>query len=176
LAAAFLQAGHRLLTDDLLLLQTRPRAIVAFPGPSRIKLFPKVARKFLADDSSGVPLNRKTQKRIIPLNDGQVCSVAMPLAAVYVLASPNKAHDNSVRITSLTKREAFVRLLENTFNRVIIDPDRLRRHFETTQVVANMIAVKKLLYPRSLEHLPLVRDAVLSDLGADRLEITACKS
>jgi hypothetical protein len=175
LAAAFLRAGHRLLTDDLLLLQTRTRAIVAFPGPSRIKLFPKVARKFLADASSGVPLNPKTQKQIIPLNDGQVCSVAMPLAAVYVLASPNKAHDNSVRITSLTKREAFVRLLENTFNRVIVDPDRLRRQFEATQVIADIMRIRKVSYPRSLEHLPFVREAILSDLAEDNFKLVACK-
>jgi hypothetical protein len=176
LAAAFLQAGHRLLTDDLLLLQTRTRAIVAFPGPGRIKLFPKVARKFLADASSGVPLNPKTQKQIIPLNDGQVCSAAMPLAAIYVLASPNKAHDSGVRITSLTEREAFVRLLENTFNRVIVDPNRLRRHFDAAQALANVMPLRKLSYPRSLEHLPFVREAILSDLCVDKSEIAACKS
>jgi len=176
LAAAFLQAGHRLLTDDLLLLQTRTRAIVAFPGPARIKLFPKVARKFLADASSAVPLNPKTQKQIIFLNDSQVCSVAIPLAAIYVLASPNKAHDSGVRITSLTPREAFVRLLENTFNRVIVDPDRLRRHFDAAQALANVMSIRKLSYPRSLEHLPLVREAILSDLCVDKSEIAACTS
>ena len=176
LAAAFLQAGHRLLTDDLLLLQTRTRAIVAFPGPARIKLFPKVARKFLADASSGVPLNPKTQKQIIPLNDSQVCSEAMPLAAIYVLALPNKAQDNSVRITSLTQREAFVRLLENTFNRVIFDPDRLRRHFDAAQALANVMPIRKLSYPRSLERLPLVREAILSDLCVEKSEIAACTS
>jgi len=176
LAAAFLQAGHRLLTDDLLLLQTRTRAIVAFPGPARIKLFPKVAGKFLADASSGVPLNPKTQKQIIPLNDSQVCSEAMPLGAIYVLASPNKAHDNSVRITSLTQREAFVRLLENTFNRVIVDPDRLRRHFDAAQALANVMPIRKLSYPRALERLPLVREAILSDLCVEKSEIAACMS
>src|SRR5579859_783245 len=176
LAAAFLQAGHRLLTDDLLLLQTRTRAIVAFPGPARIKLFPKVARKFLADASSGVPLNPKTQKQIIPLNDSQVCSEAMPLAAIYVLALPNKAQDNGVRITSLTQREAFVHLLENTFNRVIFDPDRLRRHFDAAQALANVMPIRKLSYPRSLERLLLVREAILSDLCVEKSEIAACTS
>jgi hypothetical protein len=174
LAAIFLQAGHRLLTDDLLLLQKRTRAIVAFPGPGCIKLFPKVARKFLADASSGVPLNPKTQKQIIPLNDILVCSLSMPLAAIYVLDSPNKAHDSSVRITSLTKREAFVRLLENTFNRVIVDPDRLRRQFEATHALADIMTIRKLSYPRSLERLPLVREAILSDLCVDKSEIAAC--
>jgi|HubBroStandDraft_6_1064221.scaffolds.fasta_scaffold211313_2 hypothetical protein len=176
LAAAFLQAGHRLLTDDLLLLQTRTQSIVAFPGPGRIKLFPKVAGKFLADASSGVPLNPKTQKQIIPLNNSQVSSEAMPLAAAYVLASPNKAHDNSVRITALTEKEAFINLLSNTFNRVIVDPDRLRRHFDAAQALANIMPIRKLSYPRSLEHLPLVREAILSDLYVDESEIAACTS
>jgi hypothetical protein len=163
-----------LLTDDLLLLQSRTRATVAFPGPARIKLFPKVARKFLADASSGVPLNPKTQKQIIPLNDIRVCSLSMPLAAIYVLDSPNKAHDSSVRITSLTKREAFVRLLENTFNRVIVDSDRLRRQFEVTHALADIMTIRKLSYPRSLEHLPFVREAILSDLCADKSEAAGC--
>ena len=176
LAAAFLQAGHRLLTDDLLLLQTRTQSIVAFPGPGRIKLFPKVAGKFLADASSGVPLNPKTQKQIIPLNNSQISSEAMPLAAAYVLASPNKAHDNSVRITALTEKEAFINLLSNTFNRVIVDPDRLRRHFDAAQALANIMPIRKLSYPRSLEHLPLVREAILSDLCVDKSEIAACTS
>src|SRR5262249_15929080 len=39
LAACFLEAGHRLLTDDLLLLQEAHGRIIAYPGPPRIKLF-----------------------------------------------------------------------------------------------------------------------------------------
>ena len=176
LASAFLQAGHRLLTDDLLLLQQRAQPIVAFPGPARIKLFPKVATRFLADASNGVPLNPRTRKQIIPLSNTLVCSKAMPLSAIYVLAPPNKAHDNSVRITPLTEREAFVSLLCNTFNRVIADPDRLRRHFEAAQTLANVMRIRKLFYPRSLEQLPLVREAILSDLRRDTSGIAACKS
>jgi hypothetical protein len=175
LAAAFLQAGHRLLTDDLMLSQTITHGIVAYPGPARIKLFPKMARKFLTDASSAVPLNPKTQKQIISLNNTQVCSEAMPLAAVYVLASPNKANDVSVRITPLTEREAFVSLLGSTFNRVIVEPDRLRRQFDAAQTLANNVTIRKLSYPRSLEHLPLVREAILSDLCAVKSDIAACK-
>ena len=40
LAACFLEAGHRLLTDDLLILQDSSNRILAYPGPPRIKLFP----------------------------------------------------------------------------------------------------------------------------------------
>jgi hypothetical protein len=176
LAAAFLQAGHRLLTDDLLLLETTPRGILAHPGPARIKLFPKVARHFLADGSRGVPLNPRTQKQIIPLNERQVCIKTMTVGAIYVLAPPNKANDNSVRVASLTEREAFFSFLGNTFNRAVVDADRLRRQFNAAQALANIMTVGRLSYPRSLDHLRLVREAILSDLCARNSEIAACKA
>ena len=39
LATCFLEAGHRLLTDDLLVLEESNGRIVAHPGPPRLKLF-----------------------------------------------------------------------------------------------------------------------------------------
>ena len=176
LAAGFLQAGHRLLTDDLLLLQKTTRGILAYPGPARIKLFPKVAGQFLADASTGVPLNPKTQKQIIPLHDTQVCVEAMTIGAIYVLASANKGNDSTVRITPLTEKQAFVSLLGNTFNRVIVDADRLRRQFDAAQALANITTVSKLSYPRSFRHLPSVREAIIADLRARNSEMVACKA
>ena len=173
LAAAFLQAGHRLLTDDLLLLQTRTRAIVAFPGPARIKLFPEVALRFLGRAASGISLNPKAQKQIIPLNDSQMCVDATPLGAIYALASSNG--DQAIRIAPLTEREAFIDLLGSTFNRQVVDANRLRRQFEFTHNLANLTTVRRLSYPRLLERLPLVREAILSDLAEDNFTLAACK-
>jgi hypothetical protein len=175
LAAAFLQAGHRLLTDDLMLLQTRTRGIVAYPGPPRIKLFPEVALRFLGKAASGVSLNPTTQKQVIPLNESLVCIEEVPLGAIYALASSDEETGKSIRIQSLTKKETFITLLASTFHRVIMDADRLRRQFKATQALADIMTVRKLSYPRSLEHLPLVREAILSDLRADKSEIAACK-
>ena len=175
LAAAFLQAGHRLLTDDLLLARTTTRGILAYPGPARIKLFPQIACKFLGAGSSGVPMNPDTQKLIIPLDDNWVSAAAAPLAAIYVLAPPDEVAGRDIRIVSISQREAFVMLLGSAFNCVISDPDRLRRQFEATQALANATIVRKLCYPRSLESLPLVREAILADLCANKSEIATCK-
>jgi len=41
LAAAFLDAGHTLLTDDLLLSRATPAGYDAFPGPRGLSYFPK---------------------------------------------------------------------------------------------------------------------------------------
>lgn len=176
LAAAFLQAGHRLLTDDLLLLQTTMQGILAFPGPARIKLFPEVARKFLGQTSGGVPLNSKAQKQIIPLHDMQVCGEAVPLGGIYALVPSNNAHDKNIRVESLTQRQTFITLLGSTFNRAIIDPERLRRQFEATQALANATIVRRLYYPRSLELLPSVREAILADLSAGMSATVTCKA
>jgi hypothetical protein len=54
LAACFLAAGARLLTDDLLVLHESSGRVLAYPGPPRIKLFPKMARRFLGDVATGV--------------------------------------------------------------------------------------------------------------------------
>jgi hypothetical protein len=175
LGAAFLQAGHRLLADDLLLLRATTRGMLAYAGPARIKLFPEIAQNFLGEASSGVPLNPKTQKLIIPLEKDWVCADAVPLAAIYVLAPPDEVAGRDIRIVSISQREAFVTLLGSTFNYVISDPDRLRRLFKATQALADATIVRKLRYPRSLESLPLVREAILADLCAHKSEIATCK-
>jgi hypothetical protein len=176
LAAAFLQAGDRLLTDDLLVLGKTAQALFAYPGPPRIKLFPRMARRFLGENASGVPLNPKTQKLIIPLDDSRVCADAVPLAMIYVLAPPDEVAGRDIRIVSISQREAFVTLLASAFNYVISDPERLRRQFEAAQALANTRIVRRLSYPRSLECLPLVREAILSDLCAVKSELAPCEA
>src|SRR5207249_3480420 len=57
LAACFVDAGHRLLTDDLLIVQERSNRLLAFPGPARIKLFPQIAGRFLGGVADRVPMN-----------------------------------------------------------------------------------------------------------------------
>ena len=172
LAAEFLRAGHRLLTDDLLVLRETGQRMLAYPGPPRIKLFPELAQRFLPDAASGVPMNPHTRKLVIPLNQDRACGTSVPLAAVYALASPDKmAGERNIRITALSLREAFLRILASAFNIVILHAPRLRRHFEATEALANSITVKELSYPRTLECLPMVREAILSDLLGNRSEL-----
>jgi len=175
LAAAFLQAGHRLLTDDLLLLRRTAQGLMAYPGPPRIKLFPEMARKVLGGIVTGDPMNPQTRKLIISLNQDCACATPVPVRALYVLASPDRtAHEVRIRIVKLSRREAFVRLLASAFNYVILDPDRLRRQFEATRVLANAITAKTLSYPRSVESLPLVREAIVYDICAKESEGAIC--
>ena len=171
LAACFLSAGYTLLTDDLLLLRESPKGLLAYPGPPRIKLFPAMARRFLGRKVKSLPMNSDAQKLVIPLDRDRICSTPVPVRAIYALVSP---HDVSgiaeVRIAPLSSRKAFVTLLNNTFNYVIVDADRLRRQFLETTSLVNTVKVRSLAYPRRVSSLTSVRDTLLADLTRNELE------
>jgi hypothetical protein len=166
LAAYLLSVGDRLLTDDLLLLQERADGFLAYPGPPRIKLYPDMARKFLGGVDGGVPMNPQTPKLVMPLERGRICDTPVILRAIYELSPPHDMEDSQrVEFESLTTREAFVELSCNTFNYVILDGDRVHRQFKETTRIVNEVPMKRLLHPRSLDCLPLVREAILEDLA-----------
>jgi hypothetical protein len=167
LAACFLAAGHRLLTDDLLIVREISSVFHAYPGPPRIKLFPGMARRFLGERMDGVPMNSGTRKVIIPLNPLQVCDQAVPLEAIYTLVRAREAAgEPRVRSVTSSSREAFGDLMKNTFNYVMLDANRQERLFKATARLAGAVPVRKLFYPRLATHLPFVRDAILAETFA----------
>jgi hypothetical protein len=168
LAACCLNGGYRLLTDDLLLVHEDAGRMLAYPGPARIKLFPKVARRFVPAAGDCPPLNGGTAKSILPI-DRAAGTAPTELRAIYVLAAPRDVcRRDSVSSEPLSAREAFIELVKSTFNRRLADPRRLQRQFESMTRIANRVPVRRLLYPRSLDRLPEVRDLVLSEVQSRR--------
>ena len=169
LAACFLEAGHRLLTDDLLILRESRNRVIAYPGPPRIKLFPKVARRFLGlTAASRVQMNADTNKLILPIDEHRRCTRPNGLDAIYALAAPRDAcRSPGVSIETLPPREAFMELVKGTFNRRLVSQQRLERQFDFAARLTNLIAVKRLAYPRAIDRLHDVREAVLADLTRD---------
>jgi hypothetical protein len=165
LGAAFLQAGYPLLTDDLLVVKEEDHGFFAYPGPPRIKLFPEIARSLLGKSRKGTPMNNLTPKLIIPLDRHRSYHAAARLKALYVLGPPGTASRRKVMIRRISQRRAFLELLRNTFNPVIIERERLKRQFSVAALVASKVPVKLLSYPRILGSLPSVREAILSDLA-----------
>jgi len=163
-AAAFLQGGHRLLTDDLLVVSAGDGAVLAHPGPARIKLFPEPARVLMGGTARGTPMNGATSKLVIPLDGAPVSAV--PLRALYVLAPPTARRRRAVTIRRLSPRRAFVELVRGSFNVVVLEPARLARQFELAAWLSTSVPVKSLSFPRTLAGLAAVRAAVEADLAA----------
>jgi hypothetical protein len=166
LAAAFLQAGHRLLTDDQLVLTMQDHVFTAHPGPPRIKLFPEIARRCLGARAIGTPITHLSRKLVIPLDQHQASVGAVPLKGIYMLAAPPaRPRGGRIAIRRLPQRRACLALLRNTFNSRVVDTERLNRQFALAASVAATVPVKLLSYPRRLRLLPSVCDAVLADLA-----------
>jgi len=177
LGAAFLKRGHRLLTDDLLVVRAEGSSFVAYPGAPRVKLFPELAREVLGEEVEGLRLPALTPKMIIPLDGAQASHTVTPLKAIYVLSPPSRrARARSVRIRRLSQRQAFLELVRNTFNMAVTDPARLQRQFLQATQLAAAIPVKVLSYPRVLDMLPVARDAIVADLNRGRSGETSVKT
>jgi hypothetical protein len=166
LAASFLAAGFRLLTDDLLIVRDSSRGVLAYPGPPRIKLFSKVAARVLGENATGPVMNADTDKRVLRLDARQTCSEPVVLQAIYAVTAPRDAcRELEVRIRPLPPREAFVALIKGAFNRRLVTAGRLERQFEMMAQLAGCVPVRTLAYPRAIDRLPEVRAAVLADSG-----------
>jgi len=164
LAACFLAAGCRLLTDDVLVVS--PVTALAEPGPQRIKLLPEIAERFLGPARHGVAMNPASEKIIVALGPESCCSHAVPLARLYLLCDwAESEFDSLPGAERLSKQDAVIRLVGGTFNRRIHGRERLERQFAWFTRLGGTLPVWRLTYPRELSRIAEVRDYVLAELA-----------
>jgi hypothetical protein len=164
LAAALVRVGFRLLTDDLLILKNGPRPY-AYPGLPRIKLFPEIARTVFGEQVQGTPMNPLTPKLVIPLDSTRCVRQPIALREFYVLQKPvERERRTHLKIRRASPRRAFLELLRNTYNRDVVERQRLKRQLFLHAPLALNVPFKLLSFPRRLSALPAVHSAILSGL------------
>jgi hypothetical protein len=168
LAASFLHAGHTVLTDDLLMIREVDGVLCGFPGPSRIKLFPHIARRFQPDKITYEPIDPDSEKLILPLDRHEVHGRPVPMHRFFVLDEPED-EGVGLSIQTLSAREAFVAVVGATFNARVRGADRLQRQFVAAREWSARVPVRRLVYPRSLPMLDQVRAAVIADVRSMEL-------
>jgi hypothetical protein len=162
LLAAFLQAGHRVLTDDLLVVGRRQGVPVALPGSGRIKLMPDSASAFFGDPAQGRQLNPRTTKRSFPIERSRVQHGGLPLRHVFALQTPEERNGaTSIEILPLSRAAMVQELLKNSFNIENLDRARLVRQFSFVTQLVSDLDVSRLRYPAGLHQLPAVRNRIL---------------
>lgn len=164
LAAAFVQAGARLVTDDMLVLTPGVPGWLAQPGPPRIKLYREIAAGIFDADADGIPMNAVTDKLIFLLDPERVSDGTEPLAALYVLGDADGGTTLEPVIRPLPPAQAFRALLAHTAAHYPSDTDRLKRQLEFVARLVSEVPVKTLAYAREADGLRRVRDGVLADV------------
>jgi hypothetical protein len=162
LLAAFVQAGHRVLTDDLAIVERRNGCAVVLPGSGRIKLMPDSATALLGDRCAGAPLNPYTVKAAFTVDSARVQRSALKLTQLFVLPTPAE-RDGAASFDAqpLSRIELARELLKNSFNVELVGRERLARQFAFVTHLAADLGGWRLKYPSGLHHLPEVRSSIL---------------
>jgi hypothetical protein len=165
LAAAFVQQGHEILTDDILPLENRDNMIIGLPGYPAMRMWPDQAGHFLGEYNHLEFVHPDLSKRRIPVGPGgfgSFCNERKPLKAIYL---PRRlGPDSGITIEPLSQKNAFFALIQYSFTAGLVELLGLQpQRMEFFSRVAKQVPVRRLNYPDGFHHLPRVVEAVLED-------------
>ena len=159
LAAAFVRAGHRLLTDDVVVLERRNGKVILRPGPPRLRLYP--TSSVSPDDEAVRERTRGVRgKEVLTLHRHSPDSCPLPLDCIYLLRS-----DSSIRQPLVEERPAVQRVIDlvqySYTPRLTAAAGLEGRRIDALSAIAATVSIKKLTVPWALERLPDVVEALV---------------
>jgi hypothetical protein len=163
LAAGFVRAGSRLLTDDMLILTRGNNRFLAQPGPPRIKLYREMAMQIFGAADAGVPMNSVTEKLILPLTSQQTATTSAALTALYILDDA-PAVGSPLTIRRIAPAQALPAALAATAGHFPFEADRLTRQFAFVTTLVQTVPMMIVTYPRGAAEIGRVREAILADM------------
>jgi serine kinase of HPr protein (carbohydrate metabolism regulator) len=149
LAAALLQAGAPLLTDDLLPVEEEGGTFLARPGLPQMRLEPDTARFFLGRTEGLIPVSPDDSKLHVPVD--AFCDTAVPLTGLYLV----ERRPGPLEILPLSKAQAVIELVRHSFSPYLVEAAGLQpRRLDLFTRLVRQVPVRRLLCPEGLEHLP----------------------
>lgn len=165
LAAAFARLGHRVLADDILVLDQAECLIVARPGIPRIGLWPQSVAH-LWGDADALPRQTPTwEKRYLDLAaHGLFQDAPLPIAAVYVLGE--RASDLTLSIEPASGTEALLVLLANKYVTRYSEREQDKRDFVLLSKLAASVPIRRVTRSDTLSDLDATCEAIVADYDA----------
>jgi hypothetical protein len=164
LAAAMIQAGASLLTDDVLVIEEQEDCWKAHASYPCMRMWPDEAEHFLGHVSNLPLVHRDSEKRSVTIGPGGFGAFHnefTALACLY-LVSRREGSDGDVEIQTLSRSEALIELIRHSFSARLVaaaglQPSRLDRLGR----LVRQVPVRRLSYPSGFERLPEVAEALL---------------
>jgi hypothetical protein len=164
LAASFMQAGHALLSDDILPIESHEGVVTARPSYPQMRMWPDQARHFWGSVEDLETVHPHLDKRRIPVGDGgfgTFCDERRRLTCLYV---PERRDGGGIEITGLSFAESVFALTRYAFLATIMEHvDRDRSRFALLSRIALAVPVRRVVYPSGVERLPEVVAAITED-------------
>ncbi|MBM4466884.1 MAG: hypothetical protein FJ014_15260 [Chloroflexi bacterium] len=169
LAAALMQGGYPLLTDDILPVERSGGAFVGRPGYPQIRLWPDEAQHFLGHYQDLERVHPELSKRRVPVGPdgfGTFCDESQPLACIYLPERRDPAQwGTEIEITPVSPRDAVIELVRHSFTPRVVEAIGLQpQRLDFFAQMVQQVPMRRLAYPSGFEHLPRVREAILEDL------------
>ena len=169
LAASLAQAGHPLLTDDILPVKPAAGHFLGLPGYPAMRMWPDEAEHFLGHYRDLELVHPQLDKRRVavgPAGFGTFCAEARPLACLYIPERRDPAAwGDGVEITPLRPTAALMELVRNAFTaRAVEALGWQRSRLMVLGDLVQRVPVRRLIYPSGFQRLPQVRQAILRDL------------
>ncbi len=165
-AAALLQAGHPLLSDDLLPIEEREGRFLGRPGYPQLRMWPDEATHFLGHYEHLPVIHPELSKRRIPVGPGGLGTfhgAPLPLACIYLLE--RRTEGEALDIRDVSPRDALIELLRQSFTPRLVEAAGLQpARFHQLSNLVLQVPVKRLRYPSGFGRLPWVAEAVRLDL------------
>lgn len=161
LAAAFLQAGFPLLTDDVLPVEDAGSAFLARPGYPLMRMWPDEAAFFVPGWESLPTVHPTISKRRVPVGDGGFGAFhgePLPLACLYI---PERTPEGTLEIQDVSPRDAVIELLRHSFSPRLVEAAGLGpRRLDFFARLAMQVPVRRLRYPSGFNRLPEVVEMI----------------
>ncbi|MGE0039654.1 MAG: hypothetical protein AB7V01_00585 [Vicinamibacterales bacterium] len=163
LAGAMTRRGHRLLTDDALVLDRRDAGFAVRPTFPELRLWPDSSRALAAGRRLRTTrtAHYTTKQRVSNPGDTPFDTRPRPLARVYVMERTGRG-SAPIHFEPLSPRDAVMALVRCAFVLDTGDRALMRGTFDQLTALARAVPVVRLRYPASLARLDELSDAVVS--------------
>jgi hypothetical protein len=164
LAAAFLDGGYRLLSDDVVAIRVDAETgAVAAPAYPEIKLWADALERLDIDAEGLSRVRAELDKSYVPARE-RFAAEAAPISHVYVLQVHNRG---DVVLTPVTGRQKVGFLVRNTYRRQFLDGlGGKEAHFEGCLALGRQARVVSVARPRADFRIDELRQQIEADLGA----------
>jgi hypothetical protein len=165
LAGNFHQAGNPAVSDDCLWIKASKGQVKAGPTYGGLRLWDDSLQALFSADQVTTTIAHYTTKKRVPLDEcGRLGKEGLPVLAVILLAPVDQVSTSAILLERLSRREAFIAMLKQTFQLDVTDLQRMTRHIKALGRIVPKVRAYRLSMPREYAMLPKVRERILEEV------------
>jgi hypothetical protein len=161
LAVAFREQGAPMLADDCIQLNLENQRVTAIPFNTGTRLWPDSLASLFTNPPTCSPVAHYSSKNRLTLDDSNSIG-PVAVRAVFILEDPDSCkHNSPIKISSVTKQNALMHLIKQSFQLDVTDRQKNNDLFNTLADMTQHLPTYSLRYPRNYSLLPEVQNEIV---------------